>query len=151
MLWLQWLAGAALWKPAFVPVLLGYTGASLVYTLVLKRVPVADVVSPAMLLEAIHPDDRERVVRESRNLLGSHSSEDRYRIDYRTVAADGQVRWIVTRGRLLRDADGRPQRLIGTTLDTTSRKDREAATRATRRNAPSERWLADYLAWRGGR
>jgi PAS domain S-box-containing protein len=97
--------------------------------------PMEGEVSSAMLREAVHADDRDRVVRESDAVLAAPPGEDRYRMEYRTAGTGGQVRWIVTRGRLLRDAQGRPLRLIGTTLDVTRRREAEAATQAMALNA----------------
>jgi len=86
-------------------------------------------VTSTMLKAAVHPDDRERVLRETRAVLAS-GGQDRYRAEYRTVGpAGGPLRWIVTRGQVIRDDGGRPLRLIGTTLDVTERRQVEARLR----------------------
>ncbi len=97
--------------------------------------PPDGAIASAMLLQALHGDDRDRIVAESRALLAAPPDDDRYRTEYRTVGPDGRVRWIVTRGRVLRDGNGRPLRLIGTTLDVTRRKETEAAMSALAQNA----------------
>lgn len=68
--------------------------------------------------EAIHPDDRERIVHAAqvKQLSGQ------YREEYRIVRPDGSVRWILDRAYPLRDASGTPTRLIGTAEDITERK-----------------------------
>jgi PAS domain S-box-containing protein len=97
--------------------------------------PTGEVTAGA-LIAGLHPDDRERVLSGTRSVLAAAPGEDRYQTEYRTVGhADGQPRWIVTRGRLLRGEDGRPLRLIGTTLDVTRRKEREASTRSMAQQA----------------
>jgi PAS domain S-box-containing protein len=121
--------------------------------------PVDGTVSGAMLAAALHPDDRDRVLEETRAVLAS-AQQERYRCEYRTAGTpDGQLRWIVTRGRVIRDDAGRPLRLIGTTLDVTERRQVEARLRlldaigeATRVAtepetimAHSTRLLGDYL------
>src|SRR4051812_47814275 len=66
----------------------------------------------------IHPDDRERTVKELFGALRS-ASED-YSAEYRIVRPDdGETRWIRVVARIERDRDGRAQRLIGADLDVT--------------------------------
>jgi PAS domain S-box-containing protein len=78
---------------------------------------------------AVHPDDRERVVREIKELLlpehGAKSFSE-FRIGQ---TADGQDRWISSWGRTFFDEQGRPARLIGITQDITERKRAEQAIR----------------------
>jgi PAS domain S-box-containing protein len=70
--------------------------------------------------QLIHADDRSRVERMIRDWLVSDRNEER--TDYRIARADGEIRWIELSGRLVRDAGGRPLRMIGTNLDITERK-----------------------------
>ena len=93
-------------------------------------VPPDGPVTHALIDAAFHPHDRERVVAKVVALL-AEPGDGRYRDEYRTVSAiDGRERWIAASGRLLRDAAGAPERLVGTTLDITSRKLFEASVRA---------------------
>lgn len=86
-------------------------------------------VSSAMLIDALHPDDRERVLQETRTVLAS-LTQDRYRCEYRTIGpAGGPSRWIATRGQVIRDDAGQLLRLIGTTLDITERRQVEVRLR----------------------
>jgi PAS domain S-box-containing protein len=67
----------------------------------------------------IHPEDRERVVADTKeNLFSRGRAEHEYRFRHR----DGQYRW--TRGeiRLMRDAGGRPAEAIGSWADVSERK-----------------------------
>jgi signal transduction histidine kinase len=68
------------------------------------------------------------------------------------IHPDGRARWISSRGRLIRDADGRPLRLIGTNLDVTERRRTEEAlaslnasleTRVAERSAVAEERARD--------
>jgi formate hydrogenlyase transcriptional activator len=72
-------------------------------------------------LALVHPEDRARVEETYR------ASPDRAEIEveYRLMRPDSGCRWIVTRGRARMDSDGRPQRLMGVTLDITERKEME--------------------------
>jgi PAS domain S-box-containing protein len=75
-----------------------------------------------------HPDDRARVVDGFQQALTS--GLDFYESEYRIVRPDGQERWILGRGRVLRDPDGKPVRYSGIDIDITERKRIEAALRA---------------------
>jgi PAS domain S-box-containing protein len=84
---------------------------------------------PIELLRSVrHPDDREHVVNNFKTAL--ESGEDQYEAEYRIIRADdGQVRWIFGRGRIFRDASGRPVRYAGVDIDITDRKRTEEALR----------------------
>ena len=93
------------------------------------ELPLSGDVPVALLKAALHPDDRHRVLEETRAALAC-AQQERYQCEYRTVGPTGsRVRWIVTRGRVIRDDGGRPLRLIGTTLDVTERRQVEARLR----------------------
>ena len=79
-------------------------------------------VSFEMVMQRIHPDDRERVEREVRRALEDRSD---YTADYRVVLPDGTQRWVVARGRMHSDTHGKPDRMMGATIDITGRKQAE--------------------------
>jgi PAS domain S-box-containing protein len=88
-------------------------------------VPVEDAAagrSRATFAAAIHPDDRSRADSEIARVV---ESGDRYETEYR-VRSPGGLRWVQVRGQVHRDAQGRPERLIGATVDITPLKDAEA-------------------------
>jgi len=66
-------------------------------------------------LATLHPDDRERV----REYLFRQQQERRreYQVQYRVVSAGAQVSWILEKGELRYDEDGRPYELFGVMLD----------------------------------
>ena len=49
-----------------------------------------------------------------------------YVVEHRLVRQNGEVRWIEGRGKVFRDADGKPVRMAGTVVDVTERKRAEA-------------------------
>jgi two-component sensor histidine kinase len=51
--------------------------------------------------------------------------DDRYRLEYRVRRRDGQVRWVMDRGQVIRDAHGKALRVVGVVLDITDLKDAE--------------------------
>ena len=88
----------------------------------------AETVPVDAVLAGIHPDDRARVAEAISKALGGEQG-GRYATDYRTLAADGRIRWVEGRGQVFFDADGKPARFIGTGLDITARKQAEQAVR----------------------
>lgn len=48
-----------------------------------------------------------------------------YRVDHRLVRGDGALRWVHERAEVVRDADGKPLRLVGVVQDITARKQAE--------------------------
>lgn len=79
--------------------------------------------------EAVHPEDRERVLAAVKK-----QAAENYQEEYRIVLPDGTVRW--TRGRAfpIRDAAGRTQRIVGVHEDTTRRKQRDEAFQRSQEN-----------------
>ena len=69
----------------------------------------------------LHPDDLAQCQQSISQLLHNASPEP-YQTSFRLRHRDGSYRWIQARGRLLLDAQGRPQRLIGTASDISQRR-----------------------------
>jgi len=74
-----------------------------------------------------HPDDNARLAEEAEKVYKEH---DQFQFEYRTLRPDGDVRWILSHGRIVRDADGTAIRMIGTHTDITERKQFEEAEKA---------------------
>lgn len=78
-----------------------------------------ELVFEEFLDERVHPADRERV------RASMARSIERGTIDparFRVVMPDDTLRWYSSVGRVERDADGQPTRLIGATIDDTERE-----------------------------
>ncbi len=69
-------------------------------------------------LEAIHPDDRQRMSTEFSAMLNGAPLDTEYRI----VRPDGDVRWVHDKGRSVRDVRGMPLAIAGVTSDVTERR-----------------------------
>ena len=72
------------------------------------------------LLEAIHPDDRERAQERWQRAVDERA---RYSAEYRVVWPDGSVHWIMSVGRCVTDpTTEEPLQLAGVVLDLTERR-----------------------------
>ena len=60
-----------------------------------------------------------------RSLAQARDTGDPLTMEYRSVHPDGSVRWLMCRAEALRDAAGKPAKLVGTHVDITSRKEIE--------------------------
>jgi PAS domain S-box-containing protein len=72
-------------------------------------------------VEAIHPDDRDRVSR----MYGEQQASGRFDSEYRIVRPDGAVRWVHARTFPILDQSGNPYRSAGVAEDTTEHKEAE--------------------------
>jgi len=70
----------------------------------------------------VHADDHDAVRAASAAAIGGDKPYD---IEHRIVRADGSVRWVHERAHLVRDAEGKPLRMIGTVQDVTERRQLE--------------------------
>ena len=74
--------------------------------------------SPGSWLEAIHPEDRERVGHAN----AAQYSGGIYDEEYRIVRPDSQIRWIRDTAFPVRNAGGQTERLVGVARDITDRR-----------------------------
>lgn len=75
---------------------------------------------PISFLDAIHPDDRDRI-----STSVSRQSQTDYDEEYRIVRPDGSVRWIRDRSFTVRDSAGQIYRIVGIAEDITQHKQAE--------------------------
>jgi len=66
----------------------------------------------------MHPDDRKKSSVADLVALGG----SRFQVEFRLVRPSGEVRWCYGAGIITRDADGKPVRMNGVTVDITDRK-----------------------------
>ncbi|MDZ4875453.1 MAG: Sensor histidine kinase RcsC [Chroococcidiopsis cubana SAG 39.79] len=80
-------------------------------------------------LEAIHPEDRQRIqTKFFEQALAGHYDEE-----YRIIRPDGSIRWIRDRGFPIQNDSGASYRVVGIAEDITTRKLTEAALRHAQR------------------
>ena len=79
--------------------------------------PVSDWLSPDFLATRVHPDDRERVFAEVER---THRTGEDFRLEYRLIASDGRIVWVLDETTVVRDTDYRPMVLQGFLVDITA-------------------------------
>ena len=87
--------------------------------LALYGLPPDTPMSYARFLQALHPEDRERVDAALRRAIENRTTYDE---EKRTVWPDGSIHWTASRGQVYCDAANQPLRMIGVTFDVTERK-----------------------------
>ena len=90
----------------------------------------------------VHQEDLGRVEAFSDQVFASRQKE--YKIEYRIVRSDGEVRWIERRSSVSYSRGGRPERVVGVIIDITERKRVEQLQRAL--NAELDHRVKNVLA-----
>jgi PAS domain S-box-containing protein len=75
-------------------------------------------------LDSIHPDDRKAVTIEIDKAIKTRAG---YESEYRTIAQGKQIRWVLARGYVESDKNGKPVKFNGIIVDITDRKKAEQA------------------------
>ena len=75
----------------------------------------------------VHPEDSKAVMEAAQACLDGKTAE--YTYEHRMLHKDGSVRWILVRGKAIRDESGNAIRLLGTDADITDRKQVEESLR----------------------
>ncbi len=87
----------------------------------------------------VHPEDRERC---QQAIQKSQTTGRDYEVEYRTIWPDGRIRWIIARGQVRFDQHGKPERMLGLSMDITDRKLAEEALRRSEKLAAAGRLAA---------
>jgi len=87
----------------------------------------------------VHPEDREWV---ERVVVAAVEQNRPYDVEYRSVRPDGSTYWTASRGRVLPDESGAPERLVGICMNIDHRKLAEQALRNSEKLAATGRLAA---------
>lgn len=77
-----------------------------------------------LFLDLVHPDDRDMVKIHDQRSQETHIP---YRVEFRILRPDEETRHVLAQAEFVRDRQGRVERMIGTNLDITERKQDELA------------------------
>lgn len=92
-----------------------------------KFTPRSQYITAAEWRSLFHPEDVPRLAQEFEAFI-SDPAISQFDFELRTVRPNGEVRWILSHGRVVRDSSNRALRLIGTHTDITERKNAERST-----------------------
>jgi len=101
---------------------------------------------PDSYLEAVHPDDQQKILEASgRQRRGELTKEE-----YRVVRPDGSARWVHDRAFPIKDKSGRVHRIVGVAEDITKRRSTEEELRRSEQryhllfdSNPQPMWVFD--------
>jgi two-component system, LuxR family, sensor kinase FixL len=72
--------------------------------------------------DLVHPDDREMIRRE---IARSIETDSPYEAEFRVAQPDGSLAWVRGKGKVLKDAAGKPIRMVGVNVNVTHQKEAE--------------------------
>lgn len=74
------------------------------------------------VLEFTHPDDRKKTLKNINNAI---KNQKPYKYQKRVIRPDGEIRYIIVKGKILFDEDNNPKEMYGTIQDITKHKNIE--------------------------
>lgn len=96
-----------------------------------------------------HSEDVNRL-RELAERFLADKDKEKFHFEFRASKPDGETRWILSHGRIVRDANGRALRLIGTNTDITDRKRVEQALRESEQRFRVITDASPIMVWMSG-
>ncbi len=106
--------------------------------------PKNEYISAEEWMSLFHPEDRSRLVHEAEQVW---KEGDEFTFEFRTVRRDGEIRWVLSHGRIVRDEAGKAIRMIGTHTDITNRKRIEIALQQRQSELNEAQRLAKIGSW----
>ena len=85
--------------------------------------------------DLLHPDDKERVLKEFQDTIFDYTGQKTYDVEYRLLTKNRGYRWYRAVGKLIRRPDGSPVTYVGIFIDITERKETAQNLSAARRMA----------------
>jgi signal transduction histidine kinase len=82
------------------------------------EVPLDVPVLPDMFHALVHPDDRPLIAAAMADGQAGRGVD----VEFRVVFPDGRIKWILSKGKTVFDADGRAVRMVGVKMDLTARR-----------------------------
>jgi len=85
--------------------------------------------------DLLHPDDKERVLKEYNETISDYTGQKKYDVEYRLLTKDRGYRWYRAVGKPTRRPDGSPVTYVGVFIDITEQKESAKNLSAARRMA----------------
>ena len=85
--------------------------------------------------DLLHPDDKERVLKEFHDTISDYTGQKTYDVEYRLLTKSRGYRWYRAVGKLIRRPDGSPVTYVGIFIDIMERKETAQNLSAARRMA----------------
>ena len=85
--------------------------------------------------DLLHPDDKERVLKEFHDTISDYTGQKTYDVEYRLLTKNRGYRWYRAVGKLIRRPDGSPVTYVGIFIDIMERKETAQNLSAARRMA----------------
>lgn len=95
--------------------------------------------------DSVHPEDRASSEKALQDAIDGRAD---FELQFRVIRLDGEERYLKAMARVVRDADGRPLRMIGVNFDVTERLRAEAALQANESLLRSVGGMALVGGWR---
>lgn len=96
-------------------------------------------------LKPIHPDDRDRIAKSFKEILESNSNH--WTEEFRCILHDGTIGYILDRGYIQRDSNGKAIRMLGSTMDLTELKKAEEVLRTSQLLLSNALEIANMGPW----
>jgi PAS domain S-box len=82
-------------------------------------IPAYDRLTYDRLIEAVHPDDRERI---TESLQKAHVNGTKFNEEFRVQYSDGRLEWLSAEGKSFLDANGEPEKMTSVVRKVTEQK-----------------------------
>jgi len=82
-------------------------------------IPAYDRLTYDRLIEAVHPEDRERI---TESLQKAHVNGTRFNEEFRVQYSDGRLEWLSAEGKSFLDANGEPEKMTSVVRKVTEQK-----------------------------
>jgi PAS domain S-box-containing protein len=102
---------------------------------------------PEEWLQSVHPEDRARIREERNRALGGTGH---YNTEFRVVWPDGTVHWLLGKGEVFRDSNGKAIRMLGVNMDISKRKYADQALRESEERFRNMADTAPVMIWVAG-
>jgi PAS domain S-box-containing protein len=96
-----------------------------------------------------HSEDVNRLREEAERFLADKDNKQ-FHFEFRTSKSEGDSKWVLSHGRVVRDAKGKAVRLIGTHTDITDRKRVEQALRESEQRFRLITDVSPIMVWMSG-